>query len=239
MSENQNTFTKPRAEGRQIDVGLRDHMKRVYNKMTMGVMVTAVVAWFVSTSPLLLNLFLGGPQRYIVLFAPLAIIWFGFRPDRMAASKLRLAFFGLAIVYGISFSSIAVMATANPAFGVAVAKSFFIATAMFAGLSVFGYTSKRDFSGMGTFIVMGIWGLVAASVIGIFFQSPMMDNLIAGAGILLFSGVTVWKTQEIKQMYNPSYSQEISERIGWSGALSLYIAFIAMFQYILHFMSQR
>lgn len=223
----------------QMDAGLRKHMNSIYAKMSVGVLVTAIVAMFVGSSPMLLNLFLGGPQKYLVMFAPLAIVWFGFRPESMKASQLKLAFFGVATVYGISFAAIAAVATADTAFAIAVAKSFFIATSMFAGLSIFGYTTKKDLSGMQTFLFMGVIGLVAFSVMNIFFQSTMMGNLIAGAGILLFSGLTVWQTQEMKQMYSPNTPAEFAERMGWAAALNLYISFIAMFQYILHFMQQR
>ncbi len=221
------------------DAGLHKHLQAIYNRMTLGVVVTAITAWFVSTSPALMNLLLGGPQAYIVMFAPLAIVWFGFNPDRMKASSLRIAFFAISILYGISFSMIAVMATASPDFGIAVAKSFFMASAMFAGLSIYGYTTKKDLSGMRTFLAMGIFGLIAVSVMNLFFQSPMMHNLIAGVGIVLFSGVTVWQTQAMKMMYSPNMSGEIASRIAWSAALTLYISFMALFQYILHFMSQR
>jgi FtsH-binding integral membrane protein len=222
-----------------MDAGLRKHLNSIYARMSGGVLVTALVALIVGTSPTLLQLFLGGPQRYIVIFAPLAIIWFGFRPEKMKASQLKLAFFGLATVYGISFAAIAAVATADPTFAVAVAKSFFIATAMFAGLSILGYTTKKDLSGMQTFLSMGIIGLVAFGVMNIFFQSTMMANLIAGAGILLFSGLTVWQTQDMKRMYSPNTPAELASRMGWAAALNLYISFIAMFQYILHFMNQR
>jgi FtsH-binding integral membrane protein len=222
-----------------MDAGLRKHLNSIYARMSGGVLVTALVALIVGTSPTLLQLFLGGPQRYIVIFAPLAIIWFGFRPEKMKASQLKLAFFGLATVYGISFAAIAAVATADPTFAVAVAKSFFIATAMFAGLSILGYTTKKDLSGMQTFLSMGIIGLVAFGVMNIFFQSTMMANLIAGAGILIFSGLTVWQTQDMKRMYSPNTPAELASRMGWAAALNLYISFIAMFQYILHFMNQR
>ncbi|MCB9982858.1 MAG: Bax inhibitor-1/YccA family protein [Rhodospirillales bacterium] len=232
-------FQTTQTRTREIDEGLRQHMNNIYAKMTAGVLVTAVVAWVVGNSPLLLNLFLGGPQAYLVMFAPLAIIWFGFRPDKMKASQLMAAFFGVATVYGISFAAIAVMVSANPAFGVDVAKAFFIATAMFAGLSVFGYTTKKDLSPIRTFATMGIIGLIAASVMNIFFQSSMMSNVIAGVGIILFSGITVWQTQDMKEMYAPAMPAEFANRMSWAAALNLYISFIALFQYILHFMSQR
>ncbi|HPF78893.1 MAG TPA: Bax inhibitor-1/YccA family protein [Alphaproteobacteria bacterium] len=224
---------------REIDAGLRKHMNNIYARMSGGVLVTALVALVVGTSPALLNLFLGGPQRYLVIFAPLAIIWFGFRPDRMKASQLMAAFFGVAVVYGISFAAIAAVATNNPAFAVSVAKAFFIATAMFAGLSIVGYTTKKDLSGLQTFLSMGIIGLVVFGIMNIFFQSSMLSNLIAGAGILLFSGLTVWQTQDMKRMYSANMPAEFASRMGWAAALNLYISFIAMFQYILHFMNQR
>jgi len=224
---------------RQMDEGLRKHMNNVYAKMSGGVLITALVALVVGTSPTLLNLFLGGPQKYLVMFAPLAIIWFGFRPEKMQASQLRLAFFGVAVVYGISFGAIAAVATGNPAFAVSVAKAFFIATSMFAGLSILGYTTKKDLSGMQTFISMGIMGLIAFSVMNIFFKSDMMSNLIAGAGILLFAGLTVWQTQDMKRMYSPNTPLEMANRMAWAAALNLYISFIAMFQYVLHFLGDR
>jgi FtsH-binding integral membrane protein len=234
--ENISTQTQTKTE---INEGLRKHMNNIYAKMSLGVLVTAIVALVVGSSPLLLNLFLGGPQRYIVMLAPLAIIWFGFRPEKMKASQLQLAFFGLATVYGISFAAIAAVATADASFAIAVAKAFFVATAMFAGLSIFGYTTKKDLSGMQTFLGMGIIGLVVVGLMNIFFQSSMLANLIAGAGILLFSGLTVWQTQDMKRMYNPNLPAEMAARMAWAAALNLYISFIAMFQYILHFMNQR
>jgi uncharacterized protein len=157
----------------------------------------------------------------------------------MKSSQLMLAFFGVSIAYGISFATIAVVAAADITFANNVAKAFFVASAMFAGLSIYGYTTKTDLSPVRTFAVMGIWGLVAASVLNIFFVSSMMSNMIAGFGILLFSGLTIWQTQAMKEMYSPSMGKEFAERMAWAAALNLYISFIALFQYILHFMNQR
>ena len=232
-------YVSSQSKAKEVDAGLKKYLSNIYTKMTAGVLVTAIVAMLVGSSPMLLNLFLGGPQMYIVMFAPLAIIWFGFRPESMSPKQLMAAFFGLAVVYGISFASIAAVALGNPMFAVAVAKSFFITTAMFAGLSIYGYTTKRDLGPMQSFIVMGIWGIVGASVLNIFFQNDMMSNVIAGVGIVLFAGLTAWQTQAMKEMYSPNASKDALERIGWAAALNLYISFVAMFQYILHFMSQR
>ncbi len=232
-------LSKERAQGREYDAGLRNFMNNIYFKMATGVLLTALVALGVGSSPALVQLFLGGPQKLIVIFAPLAIVWFGFNPMKMKASQLMLAFYAIAVAYGISFSTIAVIAGQDMTFAVDVAKAFFIATAMFAGLSIYGYTTKTDLSPMKTFITMGLWGLFAASLMNFFFASSMMSNVIAGVGIVLFSGLTIWQTQEMKLMYHSAMGMEIGERLAWAAALNLYISFIALFQYILHFMNQR
>lgn len=239
-------LSRERAQGREYDEGLRTYLNNVYFKMASGVLLTALVALGVGSSPALVELFLGGPQKFIVIFAPLAIVWFGFNPMTMKASQLMLAFFGVSVAYGISFATIAVVAGQDMTFAIDVAKAFFIATSMFAGLSIYGYTTKTDLSPMRTFLSMGILGLVAAGLMNFFFfESSMMSNLIAGAGIVLFSGLTVWQTQDMKSMYytanamESGVAAEVGERLAWAAALNLYISFIALFQYILHFMSQN
>jgi FtsH-binding integral membrane protein len=232
-------LSKERAQGKEFDVGLRNFMNNVYFKMATGVLLTALVALGVGSSPALIELFLGGPQKYIVIFAPLAILWFGFNPMTMKSSHLMMAFYAVSVAYGISFAAIAFIASHDLTFAINVAKAFFVATAMFAGLSIYGYTTKADLSPMRTFITMGIWGLIAASLMNIYFGSDMMSNVIAGVGIVLFSGLTVWQTQEMKLMYHSAMGMEIGERLAWAAALNLYISFIALFQYILHFMNQR
>lgn len=232
MSDRDNSFAQPRANTQ--DAGLRRHMQSVYNRMTIGILVTAITSFVVSSSPELLKLFLGGPQRYIVMFAPIAVLWFGFRPDKMNSKQLMTAFGAISVLYGISFSVIFLAFT-----GETIAQAFFIASAMFAGLSIFGYSTKKDLTALGTFAIMGVMGVFVASIIGMFFQSAMMQNVIAGVGIISFAGLTAWKTQALKEMYSASYGDEMNSRIAWSGALTLYISFIAMFQYILHFTSQR
>lgn len=226
-------------EGAQIDAGLRNHMQSVYNRMTMGVLVTAITAWLVASSPALLQFFFSGPQMYIVMFAPVAIIWFGFNPMTMSSQKLKTSFLAVSVIYGISFSVIAIAFA-----GADIARAFFVASGMFAGLSIFGYTTKKNLDGLGTFAIMGMFGLFFASIAymiaGQFgFQNSGMENMIAGVGILVFSGITAWQTQTMKEMYHPSAGDEANSRMAWSAALTLYISFIALFQYILHFMNQR
>ncbi|MCC7305830.1 MAG: Bax inhibitor-1/YccA family protein [Alphaproteobacteria bacterium] len=231
--ENRN-YTAQATRTVTYDAGLRAHMSSVYNRMTAGVLVTALVAWFVSSSPMMLSFFLGGPQAYIVMFAPLAVLWFGFRPDRMASQKLMISFFLIAVLYGISFSVIALVFT-----GESIARAFFVATAMFAGLSIYGYTSKKSLDALGAFAVMGIWGLFVAALLNLFFHSPVAQNMIAGLGIIAFAGLTAWQTQATKEMYHPSAGEEMNSRMAWAATLNLYISFIAMFQYLLHFMGNQ
>jgi len=222
------------SQATSFDAGLKTHMSRVYNRMTLGVLVTAVISFFVGNSPELLNLFLNGPQRWIVIFAPLAIILFGFNPTRMSAKALSVSFFALSALYGISFASIFAIFT-----GESIASAFFIATAMFAGLSIYGYTSKKNLDGMGSFAVMGVWGVFILSLINLFIGSTLMGNVISVVSIIAFAGITAWETQRTKEMYSPRADTEIMSRMSWMAALNLYISFVAMFQNILHLMGNR
>lgn len=226
-----------------IDAGLRAHMQSVYNRMSAGVLVTGIVAWLVSSSPSLMSLFLGGPQAYIVMLAPLAVIWFGFNPATMSSKTLRLSFFVLAILYGISFAAIFHVFT-----GASIARAFFVTAAAFAGLSIFGYATKKNLDGLGTFSMMGMFGILFLSLFnmlgagfGFLEQSTVFNiqNVISAAGILVFAGLTAWQTQTTKEMYHPGQGEEGNSRMAWASALNLYINFIALFQYILNFMGNR
>ncbi len=228
-------LTQAQSRSREVDVGLRNHMMSVYNRMTVGVLITAITAWLVSSSPALMSLFLGGPQAYVVMLAPIAIVWFGFNPASMSSQKLKLAFVGVSVLYGISFSAIALAYA-----GTDIARAFFITSAMFASLSIFGYTTKVDLAPMAKFLFMAVIGLVLVGLAGIFVEySSMVQMMISAFSVLVFAGITAWETQNTKRMYNPSNSAEINSRLAWSAALSLYISFVVMFSHILHLMSDR
>ena len=226
------TQTQSRAE---IDVGLKSHMSSVYTRMTGGLLVTALTAWLVSSSPALLALFLGGPQAYVVMFAPIAIIWFGFNPMKMSSQKLLIAFMAISVLYGISFSTIALAFA-----GETIARAFFITAGMFAGLSIFGYTTKKDLTALGTFSAMAVMGIFLISIVGMFFEySSQMQMFISIGAVLAFSGITAFETQNTKEMYNRHNSAEGNSRLAWSSALTLYISFIAIFMHIIQLLQQR
>lgn len=233
MFENQNPSPSYAQVG-SVDAGLRSHMQRIYNRMTMGVLVTAVISYVVGHSPALLQLFLGGPQMWLVMLAPLAIVFFGFNPARMSANAMRISFFALAALYGVSFATIFVAFT-----GESIARAFFIATGMFAGISIYGYTAKKNLDGLGSFAVMGVWGALILGLINLFVQSTAMGNMISVVAIIAFAGITAWETQRMKEMYSPRQDEEMASRMSWMSALNLYISFIAMFQHILHLLGNR
>ncbi len=223
-----------RAAAAGVDAGLRTHMQSIYNRMTMGVLVTALTALLVSSTPALMQLLMGGPQAYVVMFAPLAVLWFGFNPATMSSGKLRASFFLISVLYGISFSVIFLAFTNESIF-----RAFFIAAAMFAGLSIVGYTTKKNLDAMGSFMIMGMWGVLILGIVNIFVGSSLMQNVISGAAIIVFSGLVAWQTQSMKEMYHPGHGTEGNSRMAWSAALNLYVSFIALFQHILHFFGNR
>ena len=232
---NTDRYSPSTARETEYDVGLRNHMLSVYNRMTAGILVTAFVAWFVSSSPALMAMLLGGPQAYIVMFAPLAIIWFGFNPASMSSKHLMTAFGGVSVLYGISFSAIALAYA-----GTDIARAFFITSAMFAGLSIFGYTTKQDLEPIKKFLFMAVIGLLIVGITGIFVEySSTMQMGISAISVLIFAGLTAWETQNMKRMYNAGHAAEINSRLAWSSALSLYISFVVMFTHILRLTSNR
>jgi FtsH-binding integral membrane protein len=235
MFDNQFTVQQTSSsEVRGFDAGLKAHMQRIYNRMTMGVLVTAIISYVVGNSPALLSAFLGGPQAYVIMLAPLAIVFFGFNPAKMSANAMRVSFFALSALYGISFAAIFQVFT-----GESIAKAFFVATSMFAGLSLYGYTTQKDLSGLGSFAIMGVWGVLILGLINLFFHSTGMANLISVVAIIAFAGLTAWETQSLKEMYSARADGEYMSRMSWLGAFNLYISFIAMFQHILQLMGDR
>jgi hypothetical protein len=227
----------------QIDEGLRAHMTKVYGLMSVAMLVTAAVAWGVGTTPVLMELFRGADGSmtiggWVVMFAPLIMVFaFGAMVGRMSAAAAQLFFYAFAAVMGLSIAWIFQVFT-----GVSIAQTFLVTSIAFASLSLWGYTTKRDLSGMGTFLMMGLIGLIVASIINLFLQSGAMAFAISVIGLLIFAGLTAFDTQNIKNTYiahAQSMDEEWLAKSGIMGALSLYLNFINIFMFLLQFLGQR
>ena len=215
-----------------IDVGLRKYMLGVYNYMASGVLLTGLVAMAVAMSPALQYFIFGTAFRWVAIFAPLAIVmFFSFRLQRMSSTTAKAVFWLFAGTMGLSLGSIFLVYT-----GASIAKTFFVTAATFGALSLYGYTTKKDLSGWGTFLFMGLIGLILASIVNIFTQSAAFDFVISAVGVLLFAGLTAYDTQKIKEMYFASDSYEVAAKKSVAGALSLYLDFINLFLFLLRFM---
>ena len=216
------------------DAGLRSYMLRVYNYMASGVLLTGIVALLFANSGLAAQV-LSTPLRWLIVLAPLGFVMaMSFGLQRMQTSTLQALFWGFAVTMGLSMSSIFLVYT-----GVSIAQTFFAVAAGFMGLSLYGYTTKRDLSGFGTFVIMGVVGLFVAMLINIFLQSPAMMLAISAIGVLLFAGLTAYDTQKIKSMYAYVAGDGHDGQGRDHGALNLYLDFINMFMFLLSFMGNR
>ena len=239
----------------QIDEGLRAHMNKVYGTMSVGMLLTFAVAWglsglAVSSVPTGAQLGNGtyltdvgvaiyaSPLRWLLMFAPLIFV-FGFAAaiNRMSAATAQTVFYVFAAVMGASISSIFIVFT-----GMSIAQVFLVTSIAFAGLSLWGYTTKKDISGWGTFLIMGVIGLIVASVVNIFLGSPAIMFAVSVLGVLIFAGLTAYDTQNIKNTYLAHASHGDQEWLGKAaimGALSLYLDFINMFMFLLQLLGNR
>ncbi len=228
-------MSRGQAEAAAIDVGLRQYMLRVYNYMASGLALTGIVALVVSSSPAALQVIYGSPLKWVVMFAPLALVFFmGARLDRMQASTAQALFWVFSAMMGASLAFI--FAVYTP---VSIVRVFFITGAAFAGLSLYGYTTRRNLSAFGTFLVMGLVGLIIASVVNMFLHSTQLQFLVSAAGVLVFAGLTAWDTQRIKEMYWESDGYEVAAKKSVMGALQLYLDFINLFMFLLQFLGVR
>ena len=225
--------TVPRADA-GYDAGLRSYMLSVYNYMASGVLLTGVVAMLFASSGMAAQV-LATPLRWVIMLAPLAFVMvLSFGINKLSTAAAQGIYWAFTVVMGLSLSSIFLVFT-----GTSIATTFFATSAAFAGLSLYGYTTKRDLSAFGTFLIMGVVGLLVASVINIFVQSSGLQLVISFVGVLLFAGLTAYDTQKIKQVY---YQVQGTDFVGKSvvlGALSLYLDFVNMFTFLLQFMGDR
>jgi FtsH-binding integral membrane protein len=216
------------------DAGLRSYMLSVYNYMASGVLLTGIVALLFASSGLAQQV-LSTPLRWVIMLAPLGFVMaMSFGLNRMSTATLQMLYWAFTVVMGLSMSSIFLVYT-----GTSIAQTFFAVSAAFAGLSLFGYTTKKDLSGMGTFLIMGVVGLLVAMVINIFLQSSTLAFAISGIGVLIFAGLTAYDTQKIKSMYAYVAGTDMMGKVVIMGALNLYLDFINMFTFLLQFIGNR
>lgn len=217
-----------------FDEGLRKHMLSIYNYMTSGILLTGIVALLAFTTGTAEVIHFSA-LRWVVGLSPLAIVFaMSFGANRFSTGTLQLMFWGFATLMGLSLSSIFLVYT-----GGSIATTFFATAAAFAGLSLYGYTTKRSLSGMGSFLIMGLVGLIVAMLINVFLQSPAFYYAISFIGVLIFAGLTAYDTQRLKDEYQYLRGTEFAGKAVVLGALSLYLDFINMFQFLLSFLGNR
>lgn len=221
--------------GAVYDEGLRQHMLRVYNYMGVGLVVTGVIAFVVASTPALYVPIFSSPLKWVVMLAPLAfVLLFSFRIQTMSAAGAQAMFWAFCAVMGLSLASVFLVFT-----GTSIARTFFIAATMFGATSLYGYTTKRDLTQFSSFLIMGLIGVVIASIVNIFLGSTALQFAISVIGIAVFIGLTAWDTQTIKEQYAENFGAESQQKLAVFGAFSLYLNFINIFQLLLNFTGER
>jgi len=221
--------------GAVFDEGLRQHMLRVYNYMGLGLVVTGLVAFLVSSTPALYVPIFSSPLKYVVMLAPLAfVLLFSFKMQTMSAASAQAMFWAFCAVMGLSLASVFLVFT-----GTSIARTFFIAATMFGATSLYGYTTRRDLTQFSSFLIMGLIGVVIASIVNIFLGSTALQFAISVIGIAVFIGLTAWDTQTIKEQYAENFDAESRQKLAVFGAFSLYLNFINIFQLLLNFTGER
>jgi FtsH-binding integral membrane protein len=229
-----------------MDAGLRAYMLRVYNYMLVGLGLTGGVAWLTANTPLM-NVFYNVEQTgngvvahpnmlgWIAMFAPLGLVLLlSMRIQKMSFAAAQMTFWGYAAVMGVSLSTILLLYT-----GTSVAMTFFVTAGAFGAMSLYGYTTGRDLTGMGSFLMMGLIGLILASVAGMFFHSSQLQFVISVLGVLIFTGLTAYDSQNIKNMYYVGDDGEMAGKKAIMGSLRLYLDFVNLFLFLMRFMGNR
>lgn len=219
-----------------IDAGLRAHMLRVYNFMGCGLAITGLVAYFASVSAAFMSFLFSSPVTALLVgVAPLGVVLFlSFRINKIEPATAQTLFWAFAVLMGISLSSVFLVYT-----GASIATTFFITSSMFLSMSIYGYITDADLSKMGSILVMGLFGLIIASIVNLFMHNTGIELVISLIGVVIFTGLTAYDTQTIKNQYLESDSAEIGHKKAIVGALSLYLDFVNLFLHILRFMGNR
>ncbi len=231
------------ADQASFDVGLRAHMVRVYNYMASGLALSGIVAFGLFSSPELASLFFQvqagrvvglNVLGWVAIFAPLGLLLLtSFRAAQMSTTAVQGVYWAVTALMGVSLSLLLFRYT-----GASVARTFFVTAAAFGALSLYGYTTKRDLTAMGKFLFMGVIGLILAGLVNMIWPSGTMSFIISAAGVLIFSGLIAYDTQKIKEQYSEAWGTDMIEKVAVFGALSLYLDFVNLFQFLMSFMGQ-
>lgn len=227
-----------------VDLGLREYMMRVYNYMCGGLCMTALVAYLIANTSLITIFFNVAPTGqvmgmsgfgWLALFAPFIMVFaFGWVLARGSLAQVQGVFWGFSAIMGASLAPIVLSYT-----GASVTRIFLITAAMFGGMSIYGYTTKKDLTAMGSFMIMGVWGIIIASIVNIFLKSPGLYYAISFLSVIAFTALTAYDTQKIREIYMDSDSSDTLTRKAISGALALYMDFINMFIALLNLFGER
>ena len=232
-NENQAAYSQ-QATGVSFDEGLRQHMLRVYNMVGGGIAVAGLAALATAVTPLM-GILQSTGLNFVVAFAPLAMLFFiSFRMHKMSLGGMQAFYWTFSVVMGVSLAYVFFVYT-----GDSLARVFFITAATFAGASLYGYATKKNLASMGGFLIMGVIGLVIASIVNIFMASSALQFAISVIGVLVFTGLTAYDTQNQKQMYLQVGGGEMAQKMGVMGALSLFVNFINLFQFLLMLLGNR
>lgn len=227
--------TVTRSGAASLDQGLRSYMLGIYNYMALGLGLTGLVATLVASSPALLQAIYGSPLQFVVMLAPVGFVFFlSFRLHAIQASTAQMLFWAYAGLMGLSLSWIFLAYT-----GASVAKVFFITAGTFGAMSLYGYTTQKDLTGLGSFLLMGLIGLILASLVNLFVKSSAFEFVISVVGVLVFTGLTAYDTQVIKNDYIEGDDREIMMKKSIMGALRLYLDFVNLFLHLLRFLGDR
>jgi len=246
-NQNFNTFGRGGviADQASFDVGLRAHMIRVYNYMASGLALSGIVAFALFSVPQLAGLFFEVSPRgavvglnvlgWVAILAPIGLLLLtSFKGATMSVGAIQAVYWAVTALMGVSLSLLLFRYT-----GASVARTFFVTAAAFGALSLYGYTTKRDLTAMGKFLFMGLIGLILASLVNMFFPSGTMSFIISAVGVVIFSGLIAYDTQKIKEQYADAYGTDVAEKMAIFGALSLYLDFVNLFQFLMSFMGQN
>jgi FtsH-binding integral membrane protein len=218
-----------------VDVGLRAYMIKVYNYMMAGLAITGVVSFLTASSPDMMHAIYATPLRWVVMLAPLGFVFFlSYQIDKIQSSTAQVLFWIYAALMGLSLSFIFMVYQ-----GESIARVFFITAATFGSMSLYGYTTQRDLTGFGSFLFMGLIGIIIASIVNIFMASSALQFAISVIGVLIFTGLTAYDTQKIKNMYQDGLGTETTTKMAVMGALNLYLDFINLFLMLLRLFGDR